>query len=104
MEGADPQVAAALQAVQSDPAALQQLQFEMQKMQTQQAFKQGISAIQKLCWGQCVESIQAKRLTGGEEACMMQCANNTFSIQEMVQKSVQQTLQQQQESRGFYKN
>merc|ERR1712221_46887 len=66
----DPQMQAAMQAIQTDPTALRQLQTEINTIQTQQGIKAGISAIQKLCWSKCVESIQSQRLTGGEElAC-----------------------------------
>ena len=104
MDMQDPQTAAALQALQSDPTAMRQLQTEMQQMQLQAGLKQGISMIQKMCWGRCIESIQANRLTGGEEACMMQCANNTFAIQEAVQKHVQNHLEEQSRAQGFYRN
>ena len=47
------QLAAVLQQLQSDPAAAQQLQVEMQKIQVDGLIKAQVSEIQKLCFKGC---------------------------------------------------
>merc|ERR1712071_81891 len=96
------QLAAVLQQLQSDPAAAQQLQVEMQKIQVDGLIKAQVSEIQKSCFKRCIETTASNRLTHGEEQCMLQCAMNQFSVADKVKRTVQEMLQQQQQQSGFH--
>ena len=100
----DPQTAAAVQQLSQDPAAVQQLQAELGKLQAEGMMKQVVSEIQKQCFKRCVDTVPSQQLTRSEEQCMLQCANNRFKIAEKVGEVIQGMMQQQEQSQGFYKS
>lgn len=89
-------------ALQNDPAAVQQFQAELQKIQVETVLKTAVSQFQKICFQRCVEQISSNRLSGGEEKCMYQCAKNRLQVGHKVTEVVQGMISQSKQNEGFY--
>lgn len=93
---------ALLQAVQNDPAAMQQLQTEMQTLQVETMLKATVSDFQKICFTKCIEQVSSNRMSRGEETCLIMCAQNRLKVAQKVQEIVQGMIQQQESRSGYY--
>lgn len=90
----------AAQQIQSDPAAVQQLQVEIQKLQMHSALKQQINAIHRKCFPKCFEAeVTIDRASPAQERCLVKCGKELLQVNQLVKAEMDAMVQKQQERR-----
>ena len=89
----DPQMAQVLETIQRDPAAAQQMQAEIAKMQVQQALKAQVSAVHKKCFPKCFTEVTVDRASSSQEKCLITCGKDMVKVSQLVKTEIDEMIQ-----------
>lgn len=97
------QMALAAQQLAADPAAVQQLQAEIGKIQVQSALKAQVTQIHAKCFPQCItDEVTIDRASAAQERCLIKCGTQLIQVSMMVKNEVDSMVQRANEHRSNY--